>query len=123
MQQKPRILFADDDSDTCEMVELILRYAGFSVSVADDPTEILPLFSTHHFDALVLDNWMPGITGIEICRQIRTLDRNIPIFFCSGAVTSTDLDEAAKAGAQGYLEKPYDPDELIQLLRTSVRNV
>ena len=111
----PHILFADDDEDTCAMMEMTLRHAGFRVSITGHSSEILHLCSVEHFDALVLDNWMPETSGLEICKQIRAVDNNTPILFCSGAATEADIAAAIAAGAQGYIEKPFDPDYLIQV--------
>lgn len=66
---------------------------------------------------------MPEVTGIELCRQIRSLDQETPILFCSGAVTEADKLAAFSAGAQGYLAKPFDPDELTATLRAVVNVV
>ena len=83
-----------------------------------DSSEVLDLLATDRFDALLLDNWMPEVTGLELCRTIRSFDENTPIFFCSGAVTESDKKDGFSAGAQGYLAKPFDPDDLIQVLRS-----
>ena len=123
MQMLPHILLAEDDADTRELVQLILRHAGFCVSVTGDSSEVVPLLSTNKFDALILDNWMPNLTGIELCRLIRSFDQTIPIFFCSGAVTEADKQAAFSAGAQGYVGKPFDPDELTATLRAALNIV
>ena len=120
MQTRPHILFAEDDPDTRELVQIILGQAGFRVSATGDSSEVLHLLAADHFDALLLDNWMPEVTGLELCRAIRTFDQNTPIFFCSGAVTEADKRDALSAGAQGYLAKPFDPDDLIRSLRVAL---
>jgi len=57
------------------------------------------LLATDSFDALLLDNWMPEMNGVELCRQIRSIDKTTPVFFCSGAVTDADKKAAFLAGA------------------------
>ena len=109
--------------DTRELVQLILSQAGFRVSVTGDSSEVLNLLATHSFDALLLDNWMPNLNGIELCRLIRSVDQKILIFFCSGALTEADKKSAFAAGAQGYIGKPFDPDELITTLRAALNSV
>lgn len=121
MQNQPHILYAEDDPDTRELVQLILGQAGFRVSATGDSSEVLDLLATNPFDALLLDNWMPKIDGIELCRMIRSLDHKLPIFFCSGAATEADKMIALSAGAQGYFVKPFDPDELTATLRTALK--
>lgn len=123
MQIRPHILLAEDDADTCEILQLILDHAGFRVSVTGDSSEVMQLLAANSFDALLLDNWMPNLNGLELCRLIRSSDSSIPIFFCSGAVTEADKQAAFSAGAQGYLAKPFDPDELTAVLRTALKMV
>jgi DNA-binding response OmpR family regulator len=117
---KPHILFVDDDHDTRELVQILLSQAGFRVSVTGDSTEVLQLLAMDHFDALLLDNWMPKVTGLELCRLIRSFDQTTPIFFCSGAATDADKTSALSAGAQGYFVKPFDVDELTATLCTAL---
>jgi DNA-binding response OmpR family regulator len=120
MKNQPHILYAEDDPDTRELVQLFLRQAGFRVSVTGDSSEVLSLVATDHIDALLLDNWMPAITGLELCRRIRSFDQTMPILFCSGAVTEADKKAALSAGAQGYIGKPFDPEDLITTLRAAL---
>ena len=114
---QPHILYAQDDRDNREMVQILLQQEGFRVSVTGDATEILELLASDHFDALLLDNRMPYITGVELCRRIRSFDQNTPILFCSGALTEADKREAFEAGAQAYFGKPFDLHELTASLR------
>jgi DNA-binding response OmpR family regulator len=123
MQMRPHILLAEDDADTREILQLILDHAGFQVSVTGDSSEVMQLLAANSFDALLLDNWMPNLNGIELCRLIRARDSSIPIFFCSGAVTEADKQAAFSAGAQGYVAKPFDPDELTAVLRAALKVV
>jgi DNA-binding response OmpR family regulator len=118
---EPHILVADDDSDTRDLVRFFLQAAGFRVSVTGNPAEVLILAESQRFDAVLLDNWMPDITGVELCRRIRTFDQTTPILFCSGPVREEDKQNAIRAGAQGYVAKPFDPDDLIQTLRTTIK--
>ena len=121
MRMEAHILFADDNSDIRELVQLLLEAAGFRVSTADNTADVLQLVRTERFDALVLDYWMPDVTGIELCRQIRTFDQSTPILICSGAVTQADREAAVLAGAQGYVEKPFQSADLIRELRSVIK--
>lgn len=113
---EPHILYVDDHTDTCELVRILLGAAGFRVSVTNNSFEAMRRVKQERFDAVLLDNWMPELDGIEVCRQIREFDQTTPILFCSGALTKADFDAALCAGAQGYLAKPFQPDELVQRL-------
>ena len=120
---RPHILFADDQADIRELVQLILEAGGFRVTTTDNYTEVLELITAERFDAVLLDYWMPSGTGIELCRQIRTFDQSIPILICSGAFTRADREAAAVAGAQGYLGKPFSSSDLMQALSAAVSSV
>lgn len=65
---------------------------------------------------MVLEDWMPELNGVELCKRIKMYEREIPVIFCSGAVTRQDVLGAAKVGGQGYLAKPIYTDELIYSL-------
>ena len=85
-----------------------------------DSAEVMPLLLTARFGAVLLDNRMPKINGIGLRQLIRSLDKKLPIFFCSGAVTEGDKKAAFDAGAQGYFGKPFDPEELTTTLRAAM---
>lgn len=114
---RPNILFADDDHDIRELVEFQLHTAGFRVSTADNAADVLLLITTERFDAVILDYWMPSVTGIDLCRRIRAFDQSTPILICSGAATEADREAARLAGAQGYLRKPFNSGELVHAVR------
>lgn len=117
----PHILFADDNPDIRELVKVLLQAAGFSVSTTDDAADVLQLVRTEHFDVLVLDYWMAGATGVELCQQIRAFDQSTPILICSGALTQRDKEAAGRAGAQGYVPKPFHAADLIRALRSTLK--
>lgn len=120
---EPHILFADDSPDIRELVQAVLHEAGFRVSTVDNTADVLRLAATEHFDLLLLDYWMPQVTGVDICRQVRAFDQSTPILICSGAVTPADREAATRAGAQGYLLKPFNARDLIGALRCALKMV
>jgi len=100
-----------------KLLEIVLSRANFRVSVTDDPIKVLELLSSDGFDAVLLDNLMPNMNGIELCRRIRSVNERIVVVFCSGAVGEGDQEAAFNAGAQGYITKPFEPLELASTLR------
>jgi DNA-binding response OmpR family regulator len=118
---RKRILFVDDDADIREMMEILLSHAGFNVGTTFSSTEVYALIDGEHFDAILLDNWMPETTGVELCQRIRVKDQSTPIVFCSGALTPDDIRIAKSAGAKFYVATPFDPDELISILLRGIR--
>lgn len=121
-RMEPHILFADDNSDICELVQALLHAAGFRVSTSDNAADILQRVAAERFDALILDYWMREATGIELCRQIRTFDQSTPILICSGAITQADKEAGVLAGAQGYIGKPFNSADLIGALRSVLKS-
>lgn len=110
---KPRILCTEDHPDTREMITIILTNEGFEVICVDNPNEAIEQAQTQTFDLFLVDNWMPGLSGTELTERIRQFDIRTPILFYSGAAHDKDKEAARLAGAQGYLVKPTDCDELI----------
>jgi two-component system phosphate regulon response regulator PhoB len=108
-----RILYAEDDADTRELVTLIFERQGLEVIATEIPDEALSLARTERFDLYLIDNWMPGVSGVSLCEQLREFDRHTPVLFYSAAAYETDRERARLAGAQGYLVKPVDGDELV----------
>lgn len=121
MREKPHILFADDNSDIRELVKTLLQMAGFSVCACENAADVLRRVPTETFDALILDYWMPETTGIDLCRQIRAFDSRTPILICSGAVTQADREAGTLAGAQGYIEKPFNAGQLVRALQSVLK--
>ena len=111
--QDARILYAEDDEDTRELVTVILERQTCQVIATGSHDEALRLARAEHFDLYLIDNWMPGISGVRLCQQLREFDQHTPVLFYSGAAYETDRERALASGAQGYLVKPVDGDELI----------
>ena len=110
----PQILYTEDDADTRELVSIVLTMSNCKVTLADNDHKALLLARTNQFDLYMIDNWMPGCSGIDLCKKLRELDPSTPILFYSGAAYETDKQEAFASGAQAYLTKPVDNDELVE---------
>ncbi len=110
-----RILCIEDDKDTCEMLSFLLSEYDFNF--VHSPEELPLLIENESFDLYILDNWLPGISGVELCRKIRALHPEVPIVFTSGLSRKTDIQEAFDAGANKYLVKPCEPEELQKIVK------
>jgi len=104
----------EDDADTRELVSYVLARASYEVVVAETPEQAARLAQTASFDLYLIDNWMPGASGIELCSWLRKFDNDTPILFYSGAAYEEDKRAALAAGAQGYLTKPADNEKLLK---------
>lgn len=109
----PRILCTEDNPDTRDLLAFLLESEGFEVVCADSAADALELAKTQVFDLLLVDNWMPGLSGLALTEQVREFGLQTPIVFYSGAARDQDKEDARLAGAQGYLVKPVDIDDLI----------
>ena len=110
----PQILYTEDDADTRELVSIVLTMSNCKVTLAESDDKALLLARTNQFDLYMIDNWMPGGSGIDLCKKLRELHPTTPILFYSGAAYDSDKQEAFASGAQAYLTKPVDNDELVE---------
>ena len=113
----PQILVTEDHADTRDMLAFVLTKNNCKVMLADNTDQALYLAQTNSFDLYLLDNRIVGGSGIVLCKKLRELDSTTPILFYSGAAYESDKQEAFASGAQGYLVKPVDNDELVETVR------
>lgn len=111
-----RILFLDDDADTCEVISALFDQSGYETITASTVREGLKLVEDESFDLVLLDWKLEDGTGIEVCQKIRTFDVDTPVFFCTGVGEDSKIREAVEAGAQGYFIKPVDFDSLLETI-------
>lgn len=122
-QQSPArksILCVEDNRDNCELIALLLP--EYEVVFAHTIADALKLFGERRFDLCLLDNWLPDGLGIELCHVIRRTDETIPIIFISGVGNKPEIQKALDAGAAHYLVKPYEPQNLIQVVKELLEN-
>lgn len=120
MAAKARILIVDDHPDSLEVLSLFLRKLDFEVVSIDTGERALCLAKELTFDAYVLDSWLPDISGPDLCQAIREFDSHTPVVFYSANAATSDIEEALKQGAQGYIVKPATLDEVIEVLSTVI---
>ena len=117
LSSKKRILYVDDDRDSCELMSLMLTTflnTGCQIMTASTPCEAASLMQNDAFDLYILDYTLPDISGVELCRRIREVEPEKPIMFYSGMALEEDKRRALKAGANEYLVKPNDLDKLVE---------
>ena len=108
------ILYVEDDQDTRDLVTCVLTMNNYRIVAADNCDGALMLARSNEFDLYLIDNWMAQCSGIDLCKQLREFSPRTPVLFYSGAAYENDKQQAFAAGAQGYLVKPVDNDELIE---------
>jgi two-component system phosphate regulon response regulator PhoB len=120
MSSKIRLLYAEDDPDTREMICFALESEGFEVVCPDNPREFLQLAKDKQWDALMMDTWMPDLSGVELCKSVREFDPHTPIVFYTAAAYERDKKQALECGAQAYIIKPVSFEVLIAGIRAAV---
>lgn len=110
---KPRVLFIEDDADTRELFWHVLTRENYEVQLAETAEQGVLLAQLASFDLYMIDNWMPGTSGVDLCAKLRNFDTQTPILFFSGAAYEQDRGEAMAAGAEGYLRKQADIADLL----------
>ena len=109
-QSERRILCVDDDVVQCSFIEFLLSSTNkeYTVVSANSAEKAVELIEKETFDLYILDNWMMGISGVELCSIIRSSNKQTPILFFSGASQQKYREEAMISGASEYLVKPND---------------
>ena len=105
------VLMIEDDLELAEILMEYLEQFDIAITIADDPYLGLSTLDTKKFDLIILDLTLPGIDGLEVCKEIRKR-HTIPIIISSARTDITDKVTALENGADDYLPKPYNPREL-----------
>ncbi len=116
-----RVLVADDDRAIRESLARALELEGYDVTLVDDGVEALTRVRRDAFDALVVDVMMPSIDGLAVCRVLRAEGDHTPVLMLTARVETSDRVAGLDAGADDYLPKPFELDELLARLRALLR--
>jgi two-component system response regulator RegX3 len=118
--QIPTVLVVEDDEAFVEALEIALRREGFHVRTARDGTSALTVFDDVLPDIVLLDIVLPGMSGLDVCREIRVTS-NVPIVMVTARETELDLVVGLEVGADDYMVKPYRLRELVARVRAVLR--
>jgi len=115
------ILVLEDDPKIAIALAVRLEAAGFDVLTAPDGVQGLKLALTRRPDLILMDIWMPVGLGLSVAQRLRDLGlQNIPVIFITASRLKGLREAAAKLGAAGYFEKPYDPEQLLAAIHDAL---
>lgn len=120
-RQSPRLLLVEDDPRLVDMLNRLLTGEDYEVDVASDGQRGLHLALTRPYDVLVLDRGLPGADGLDLLARLRTKGMTTPTLILSALGNPVDRVAGLNAGAEDYVGKPFDVDELLARLRALLR--
>lgn len=120
MDDKIKVLVVDDDSGIGEMLKTLLEFYGFEVTVTEIPDSAENIIAEKQIDVVMLDMLISGVNGTDVCSRLRNNEdtKNIPILMMSALHNAGD--KCKKAGADDFIAKPFEMDELIAKIREIV---
>lgn len=125
MGRKPVILVVDDEFDTLELTEMVFESEGFEVWTAASGSEAMAILNQRTPDLMLLDMRMPNENGLEVCQKIRSSPNrqiaSLTVIMFSARDTVDYIQQAMNAGAQDYITKPFDYDQLVDLVRRHLK--
>lgn len=123
--EKKKILVVDDEPDVTDLVAYHLKAKGFHVECVNDATASLSRVRNFQPDLLILDIMMPHLSGIQICRILRSDNKlsRIPIIFLTAKAEPIDRIEGLESGADDYMGKPFSPKELVLRVESILRRL
>jgi DNA-binding NtrC family response regulator len=123
--RKPRALIADDLREVRESLRLLLKAEGYDTETAASPAEVIPAVTTREFDVVLMDlnytrDTTSGQEGLDLLARIRSIDESLPVVVMTAWASVNLAVEAMRQGARDFVEKPWENNRLLAILRTQV---
>lgn len=118
-----KVLVVEDEKDIQEYLKEMLLEAGFSVQTASDGIEALNIIKKSPPDLVVLDLGLPNISGEAVCSEIKKKNPDVPIIILTAKGTTSDIVHGLNLGADDYLAKPFEGDELLARIKARLRQI
>jgi DNA-binding NtrC family response regulator len=121
--EPPRLLLADDQPDVLEALRLLLKPEGYAIETAASPQQILRALETKDFDVVVMDlnyarDTTSGVEGLDLLQRIHTADESLPVVVMTAWGSVNVAVEAMRRGARDFVQKPWDNERLLSIIRT-----
>lgn len=113
-----RVLIVEDDDRIADFLQRALNVEGHTCVRASNGDEAMPLVKDGDFELMLLDLMLPGMSGMDICQELRMRNINIPIIMLTAMDSVEDIILGLKMGADDYMTKPFDIDELLARMET-----
>jgi DNA-binding response OmpR family regulator len=117
-----KLLLVEDETGIMQFLKQGLEEEGFVITTANNGAEGLALALNNKFDLLLLDWMLPKMTGYQLCIAFRETNKKTPIIFLTAKDTVQETIEGLKAGANDYIKKPFNFDELLERIKVQLRN-
>ncbi len=115
------ILIVEDEKDIADVVQDVIRQQGHAVDCASSGTEAMQLLTLRNYDLIVLDWMLPGLSGVDVCKNYRTLGGQGHVLMLTARTTVDEKALALDVGADDYLCKPFDLKELLARVKAMLR--
>ena len=116
------LLIVEDETGIIQFLQQGLEEEGYTITTAFDGLKGFELSQKENFDLILLDWMLPKMTGVELCKAIRLKNSKTPILFLTAKDTVQETIEGLKAGANDYIKKPFNFDELVERIKIHFRN-
>lgn len=117
MSKKTQVLIIDDEEDMRRSISQFMILSGFESETFDGAAQVLPVINPDFDGVIISDIRMPGMDGMELLRRIHAIDANLPVILITGHGDVQMAVEAMRIGAFDFIEKPFDPERLADLVR------
>ena len=118
-----KILVVEDEAHLAKGLKFNLEREGYLVTLVDNGQSAVEILSKESFDLMILDIMLPKLTGLEVARRIRNTDMRFPILMLSAKSADEDRELGLAAGADDYLAKPFEPQELLLRINSILRRI
>jgi CheY-like chemotaxis protein/HPt (histidine-containing phosphotransfer) domain-containing protein len=120
MADEIKVLLAEDDEHIAKLISFKLKKEGFSVNWAVDGQRALASVLSDQWEIIILDVMMPHLTGWQVLQSLRSAQVKTPVLMLTAKGEESDIDRAKELGATHFLKKPFDPTELVRVLRQMI---
>ena len=122
LERKPRLLVVQNDIDVGNLLEVYFTGLEAEVTVSTGGSEAIALASRQMFDLVLLDIYLPDISGYDVLRSIRASGNRVPVFFLTQRNQQSDKLKGLELGADDYITMPFDIEELLFRLKIALRH-